>query len=150
MIKYSIRFVEQGDIPQVVKLCGKHAAFEKAEYSVAGKAKSLEKALFSRTPSLFCFIAENDTEIYGFATYMLQYSTWDATEYVYLDCLFLQEKARGFGIGEELMKRIQQEAKILGCSHIQWQTPDFNKRAIKFYKRIGAASKSKERFFLDV
>ena len=36
------------------------------------------------------------------------------------------------------------------CSHIQWQTPEFNKRAIKFYDRIGAQSKSKMRYFLDV
>lgn len=33
---------------------------------------------------------------------------------------------------------------------IQWQTPDFKARAIKFYKRIGATSKLKERFFLFI
>ncbi|MFT5917067.1 MAG: hypothetical protein ACI81T_003581, partial [Bacteroidia bacterium] len=49
-----------------------------------------------------------------------------------------------------LIRRIQSEAKKLNCSLIQWQTPDFNTRAMKFYKRIGASSKSKERFFLEV
>jgi GNAT superfamily N-acetyltransferase len=81
---------------------------------------------------------------------MKQYATWDAAYYVYMDCLFLTEDARGKGVGEELINRIKLEANALDCTHIQWQTPDFNERAIKFYNRIGATSKSKERFFLDV
>lgn len=48
------------------------------------------------------------------------------------------------------MDKIKEEAQKLGCAMIQWQTPEFNKRAIKFYKRIGAVGKSKERFFLNV
>ena len=60
------------------------------------------------------------------------------------------EAARGFGIGEKLVNRMKLETQKLGCDLIQWQTPDFNERAIKFYKRIGATSKSKERFYLNV
>ena len=61
----------------------------------------------------------------------------------------MTEKARGFGTGEKLIDEIKAEARKLECDHIQWQTPDFNIRAIKFYDRIGATSKSKERYFLD-
>ena len=67
-----------------------------------------------------------------------------------MDCLFMTEKARGLGLGEELVSRIKLEGSKLGCNHIQWQTPDFNTRAMKFYYRIGAKSKSKERFYLDI
>ena len=80
---------------------------------------------------------------------MKQFSTWDAQYYVYMDCLFMQEAARGFGIGEKLVNKMKEESRKSGCDLIQWQTPEFNERAIKFYKRIGAASKSKERFYLD-
>ena len=45
---------------------------------------------------------------------------------------------------------ILKEAQKLECVLIQWQTPDFNKRAMKFYNRIGAKSKNKERFFLTI
>lgn len=81
---------------------------------------------------------------------MKQFSTWDANNYVYMDCLFLSDKSRGFGIGEKLIQRIKEEAANLDCSLIQWQTPDFNKRAMKFYDRIGAKSKSKKRYFLKI
>jgi GNAT superfamily N-acetyltransferase len=81
---------------------------------------------------------------------MKQFSTWDSKCYIYMDCLFLTEKSRGFGLGEDLIERIKVEGKKLKCNHIQWQTPDFNKRAIKFYERIRGISKSKERYFLKV
>lgn len=47
-------------------------------------------------------------------------------------------------IGEDLMIAIKQEARRLNCFLIQWQTPDFNIRAMKFYDRIGAKCKAKE------
>ncbi len=81
---------------------------------------------------------------------MKQFSTWDAEHYIYMDCLFLNENWRGFSLGEKLVDIIKEEARKLGCSLIQWQTPDFNIRAIKFYNRIGATYKTKERFFLKL
>ena len=81
---------------------------------------------------------------------MKQFSTWDANFYIYMDCLFLTEESRGYGIGEKMMNVIKEEAEKLNCNLIQWQTPDFNTRAIKFYDRIGGISKTKERYFLKV
>ena len=81
---------------------------------------------------------------------MKQFSTWDSDFYIYMDCLFLMEESRGFGIGEKLIAKIKQEGQNIKCNHIQWQTPDFNVRAIKFYNRTGAMSKTKKRFFLEI
>lgn len=38
-------------------------------------------------------------------------------------------------------------AKELNLSEIQWQTPNENIDAIRFYKKIGAQDKNKKRFF---
>ena len=110
----------------------------------------LSKDLFSTNPKLYCLVVEKNNKLIGYATYTIQYATWDACEYIYMDCLFMNADARGFGLGEKLVRRIQEEGRKLGCKLIQWQTPDFNVRAIKFYKRIGATSKEKERFFLEI
>jgi GNAT superfamily N-acetyltransferase len=67
-----------------------------------------------------------------------------------MDCLYLIDSCRGIGIGKLLFDRIKEESKKLDIKEIQWQTPNFNTRAIKFYDRTGAHSKSKERYFLDV
>ena len=143
-----IRFVEKSDIDDLIRLCELHAIYEKSDFDSTNKSEQLSEHLFSEKPNLFCLVVEHLDTIIGYATYMRQFSTWDSDFYIYMDCLFLSEKSRGFGLGEKLINRIKQEGKKLQCNHIQWQTPEFNKRAMKFYKRIGAESKTKERYFL--
>ncbi|MCZ4408162.1 GNAT family N-acetyltransferase [Cryomorphaceae bacterium 1068] len=145
-----IRFAQKKDLPNLIDLCTLHASFEKAEYEANGKKKLLDKYLFSNNPSLFCLVVEDESQLIGYATYMKQFSTWDACHYIYMDCLFLTEESRGYGLGEKLIERIKKETQQLGCKLIQWQTPVFNTRAMKFYERIGAFGKSKERYFLKV
>lgn len=138
------------DIAQLVQLCAAHAAFEQASYDYTGKEGSLSRDLFSPSPKLHCLVAVAGEKLIGYATFMVQYATWTASEYIYMDCLFVDEYARGNGLGEQLIDHIKQCGSDMGCSLIQWQTPDFNTRAMKFYKRIGATSLSKERFFLNI
>ena len=145
-----IRFAQNKDLEELVHLCNLHAIFEKADYDTEQKDELLSKHLFSDNPTLFCLVVEKANSLSGYATYMKQFSTWDADYYIYMDCLFITEEARGFGIGEKLIDRIKEEARKLDCSLIQWQTPIFNKRAMKFYERIGGLGKSKERYFLEI
>ena len=145
-----IRFAERKDINQIIALCSLHATHEKVPYNIEGKAECLKEDIFSPTPKLYCLVVENQGVLLGYATYMRQYATWDACEYIYMDCLFIKEFVRGYGLGEKLVNKIKQEGKKLRCDLIQWQTPDFNIRAMKFYRRIGAISKSKERFFFPI
>lgn len=143
----SIRFVKPRDLDELIVLCKQHAEYENSDYEVTGKKESLSKNLFSEAPSLYCLVVELDAHIIGYATFMKQFSTWDSDYYLYMDCLFLNELSRGAGLGEQLMNRIKGEAITLGCDLIQWQTPDFNEGAIRFYNRVGAKSKAKQRFF---
>jgi ribosomal protein S18 acetylase RimI-like enzyme len=154
-----IRPARLGDIEEIIRLCGEHAEYEKASYSAEGKAEKLAGFLFGEQPRLFCLIAEKivekqdakkTREIVGYATYMQEFSTWDAGLFIHMDCLFLRPEARSAGIGEKLVHVIVEHAQTLGCEQIQWQTPEWNERAIKFDYRIGATSKPKLRMYLDV
>lgn len=149
-MNYTIRKARPSDIDDIIRLCGEHAAYEKASYSPEGKAAPLSHHLFGDHPRLFCLIAETPAGIVGYATYMLEFATWDAAFYVHMDCLFLREEARGYGIGEALVDQIKTAAREKHCSHMQWQTPVFNERAIRFYHRIGASSKKKLRLYLNL
>ncbi|WP_338356185.1 GNAT family N-acetyltransferase [Yeosuana marina] len=145
-----IRFVEISDLEDLVRLCEQHAHFERSDYNPKNKKQKLGEHLFSDTPSLYCLVVERLGQLIGFTTFMKQFSTWDSDFYLYMDCLFLTEESRGYGIGKQLLDKIKKEAIRNQCGQIQWQTPNFNKRAIKFYNRIGAISKKKERFFIRV
>ncbi|KIA97742.1 GCN5 family acetyltransferase [Flavobacterium sp. KMS] len=148
-MEFIIRDCNTNDLPKLVDLCQKHAEYEKATYNTEGKEDKLKIALFAESPKLYCLIVELNAAIIGYATYTFDYSTWDAADFMYLDCLYLEDSARGFGIGEAIIEKLKQIAINKNCINIQWQTPTFNTRAIKFYNRIGANGKDKVRFFLD-
>jgi ribosomal protein S18 acetylase RimI-like enzyme len=150
-MNYKIRYAIPNDVCEIVRLCSEHAEFEQAEFSSANKAEKLAKALFSANPHLFCLVVESsDGEILGYATFTKEFSTWDANFYIHLDCLFLSPPTRNLGIGEKIINKVRDFALKYGCFQIQWQTPVFNERAIKFYKRIGAKDKAKVRFYLNL
>lgn len=148
-MEYLIRECTEKDIPELVELCGKHSEFEHTIYDPTGKEYSLEKALFSESPKLFCFVIESQNILQGYFTYTFDFSTWDAQPFLYLDCLYLEPEFRGHRIGEVVFEKLKEIAKQNGCVIIQWQTPIFNERAIKFYNRIGATGKEKVRFFIN-
>lgn len=147
---YLISDCNLDDIPAVVDLCQKHADYEKASFDPIGKEQKLRDALFGKRPQLFCLVVEIDGAVVGYASYTFDFSTWDAVTFMYMDCLYLEEKARGFGIGEALIEKLKQIATAKNCINIQWQTPEFNERAIKFYHRIGGIGKDKVRFSLNL
>lgn len=148
-MNYEVRKAMSSDIDEIIKLCGEHAEYEQSSYSPEGKAEKLTPFLFSDDPRLYCLIATSKQNILGYATYMFEFSTWDAGLYVHMDCLYLRPDARGFGIGEAFIKEIARQAKANGCKVVQWQTPVFNERAIKFYYRIGATAKEKLRLYVN-
>lgn len=147
IMDYIIRPCEEKDLPELIELCEAHAIHEKAEYNPEGKLEGLKEAIFN-TKKLNCWMVEIDGKVEGFTTYTFDFSTWDAAPFLYMDCLFLNESCRGKGIGAEIMRKIRQIAKDNKCVNIQWQTPEFNVQAIKFYVGLGSVGKQKMRFFL--
>lgn len=148
-MQYTIRPALPKDIDEIINLSAEHAEYERAEYNRSYKKEKLNSYLFSKPPRFFCLIAENESGILGYAAYMPEFSVWDAELYMHMDCLYLRPHARGFGIGEAIIKEISKDCKKHQCGIMQWHTPTFNERAIQFYNRIGATSKQKTRFYLD-
>jgi GNAT superfamily N-acetyltransferase len=143
-----IRAAVPADLPAVAELCAAHAAYEKAGPVPADLAVRLEPVLFATTPRAWCLVAERDGELIGYTTYSLEFSTWEATDYVHMDCLFIAEPHRGGGLGRRLLDTVRDAAGALGARQVQWQTPDWNADAIRFYDRAGASARSKMRYAL--
>lgn len=143
----AIRWAEERDLEQIIVLCQEHANYEKADYEIEDQYERLSGHLFGESPSLKCLVVETDGAMVGYATFMKQFSTWEASHYLYLDCLYLREAARGKGWGVEVMEKVREYATAENCQVVQWQTPAFNKAAIHFYQKIGGHATTKERFF---
>ncbi|MDH7446431.1 GNAT family N-acetyltransferase [Aquimarina sp. 2201CG14-23] len=144
-----IRLAKIEDVQQLIALCKAHASYEKADYDTLGKNELLVAHLFPNNENIKCIVVEEHNKLLGYSTILKQFSTWDANFYLYVDCLYLKEKARGKGLGRKIMNEIKKYAQQEQCN-IQWQTPLFNTNAIKFYESLGAIHKTKERFFWNI
>jgi ribosomal protein S18 acetylase RimI-like enzyme len=150
MPHYIIRDCAPGDLPQLLILCLHHAEYEQATFHSAGKEESLKTALFSDHPKLFCRVVEVNDRLVGYVSYTIDFSTWSAAPFLYMDCLYLEDEYRSRGIGTEIFNQLKATAAEKNCVNIQWQTPVFNTRAIGFYHRMGGLQKEKSRFTLPV
>lgn len=147
--KARIRPLEEEDLDILVDLCGEHAAYERASFEAEGKRENLRRLLLQKDSRAQCLLAECEGQVLGFVTFSPEVSTWDAAEYLHMDCLFLRPSARGKGLGKRLLAEVTKAAREGGYLHVQWQTPPWNESAIRFYKREGATFKEKLRFYLD-
>ena len=143
-----IRKVKENELEQLINLCELHAIYEGVNYDKRNKVEKLCKELFRNNASLICLVAVKNDELLGYTSFLKEFSTWDADNFLYMDCLYLNENSRGYGIGKMFMSEIIKYKEKLNCTHIQWQTPSSNIKAINFYKNLGAISKDKNRFFL--
>jgi GNAT superfamily N-acetyltransferase len=145
-----IRRALPADIEALVGLCKDHADFERVDYDAHGKAARLSAALFSNAPRLYAWVAGGRDALVGYASASREYSTWSAREHLHMDCLFVRSNARGAGLGSALLKTVVAVARDLGVSEIQWQTPEWNVDASRFYQQHGGIAKGKLRFTLDI
>ncbi|MFD9943514.1 GNAT family N-acetyltransferase [Nonomuraea sp. NPDC059023] len=147
-----VRPAVPADLPRVAELATEHTAYEKAPPPPPDLAGRLSALLFgAAVPRLRCLVAETPSgEVVGYATCAAEVSTWAGSEYLHMDCLFLNEASRGHGLGRLLMAAVVELARELGLPYVQWQTPVWNEGAIRFYDRLGARSLEKHRYTLDV
>ncbi len=57
---------------------------------------------------------------------------------LYLEDLFVRPEERGRGGGKALLKALARIAVARGCGRMEWAVLDWNRPAIRFYKRLGA------------
>jgi len=150
MQDYIIRPVKENDLGELLLLISEHADFERVPSDPAPNKGKLMKALFDPPVKLNCWVVEQQGKLTGYASFTFDFSTWDAADFMYMDCLYLREGSRGNGIGAAIIKKLYQVARERNCINIQWQTPAFNEPAIRFYHKNHAVSKSKVRFYLKV
>ena len=62
----------------------------------------------------------------------------DKTIQLLLKELFVRKEFRSKGVGELLMQRVLDEARLRGCYRVDWNVRNWNIKGIDFYKKLGA------------
>jgi GNAT superfamily N-acetyltransferase len=138
------------DVPRLLPLCIEHAAFERLPHGLDGRSATLAAALDATPPRLHAWLAYSGERAVGYATATVDFSTLAGAPYLHMDCLYVREGWRGRAIGQRLHRALRAFAVDGGCQAMQWQTPEWNEAAARFYLRLGARETLKRRYVLPL
>jgi ribosomal protein S18 acetylase RimI-like enzyme len=128
-----IRAAKSGDEQAIFSLIKELALYEKAPEQVSNSAEQLSQDLFK---SFICeaIVAEENTEIAGFALFYTAYSTWKG-KILYLEDFYVKENHRNKGIGNMLFEKVVEIAKDKKVKRMDWQVLEWNALALGFYEK---------------
>lgn len=133
-----IRSATANDAGVILGLIRGLAEYERLTHLVVATEETLRRTLFSEPPAAEVLLAFLEKEAVGFALFFQNYSTFLARPGLYLEDLFVKPHARGRGIGFALLQRLATIALERGYGRMEWSVLDWNKPAIRFYKKLGA------------
>jgi len=127
-----------GDLPDILRMIVALARYEREEDKVEATVETLRATLFGPQPRVFAHVALLDGAAVGLAVWFFNYSTWTGKPGVYLEDLFVDDAARGAGVGRALFRALASEVRAAGGARIDWGVLDWNDPAMAFYRAIGA------------
>ena len=75
-------------------------------------------------------------EVLGFTHFCPQRNPLRAGRLMYLHDLYVLPEARGLGVGESLIRAVEEIARAEGCFRLRWATREDNAPARKLYDRL--------------
>ncbi len=76
----------------------------------------------------------------GLAHWVYHRSTWTTGDYCYLQDLFVESGARGFGVGRSLIEHVTADARHRRAPRVYWSTHETNDDARHLYDSIADRS----------
>jgi GNAT superfamily N-acetyltransferase len=134
----SFRTAVASDAATIVRLIRELAAYEDLLDRVRITEADVLRDGFGAQLCFECLLAEVGGEAVGIAIHRPSYSTFDGRPGLYVEDLFVAERARGLGIGRLLMARLAALAQTRGCSRMSLAVLPWNP-ARAFYHRLGFA-----------
>ena len=132
-----IRPLAETDRTEWESLWAGYLDFYKADVSAAQTAITWSR-MMDPDHAIGCFVAMDQARgaMVGFSTYFSHPSTWNPTDDLYLEDLYVDPGVRGGGIGEKLILNLRAYGKAQGYARLYWHTNDDNHRARGLYDKV--------------
>ena len=134
----SIRRGTPRDAPTILRLIRGLAEYERLAHQMEATAARIRRHGFGRRPYFETLICRRGGKPVGFALYFYTYSTFLGRPSLYLEDLFVLPDERGHGAGKALLRALARIAVDRGCGRMEWTVLDWNRPAIRFYRRLDA------------
>ncbi len=143
MTAVRIRPAHPDDAAAILRLVRELARFEQAEDRVRATVADLVRDGWGEPRRFEALVAELDDAggaagPAGFALYFHTYSTWEGRPGLFIEDLYVAERARGLGIGRRLVAACAAVALARNCRRMELNVLHWNP-ARDFYHRLGLA-----------
>ena len=119
MSEQHIRAATEADIPDILRLVRALAIYEHEPVETVRMSEAdLRQYGFGPRPYFEVLLADHDGRAVGFALFFHNFSTWQGRPSIYVEDLFVEERARGLGLGRRLIAEIARIAKARDCRRI--------------------------------
>jgi GNAT superfamily N-acetyltransferase len=136
--EFHIRSATAADVPVILRFIRKLAGYERLSHEVVASETILRKTLFGRHRHAEVAIGYLDDQPVGFVLFFHNYSTFLGRPGIYIEDLFVDEFFRRRGFGGALLRYVAMLAKERRCGRLEWSVLNWNRPAIKFYRKLGA------------
>jgi len=136
--RVAIREAVAEDVPGLLGLVRELAEYERLEDQLRASETQLRDGLFGARPAAEALIAELGGELAGYALFFPTFSSFLASEGIWLEDLFVRPSHRRAGVGRALLAAVAARVRERGGERLEWAALDWNELALGFYRGIGA------------
>lgn len=135
--EFRIRPAKESECGIILGFIKELAEYEKLLHEVQATEEMILENIFRKRIAEVVFAELNGRPV-GFALFFHNFSTFIGKPGIYLEDLYVKPEYRGKGCGKKLLIYLAKLAKVRGCGRFEWAVLDWNKKAISFYKSLGA------------
>lgn len=145
-----LRDAVPADIPVLLRLTRALADHEGQPERVTATEDDLRRAFFGAPPVAWALLVERDGVPLGYAAWTFRFRMYSGRSLMHATTVFVEEAARGQGIGRAIFADLARRALAAGCDRLEWGVKDDNVAAVAFYDRLGAGTAiGHQRCYLD-
>lgn len=115
----TLRKARAEDCDAMLRMIQDLAEFQGVGDRIHVSASELRRAGFGDAPQFEAIVAEERGKAVGLAMFQTHYTIWDGSTSLQITDLFVDEQARGSGVGFRLVQEVARTARDRGCTGLQ-------------------------------
>ncbi|MEG3617443.1 GNAT family N-acetyltransferase [Magnetovibrio sp. PR-2] len=132
----SVRDFQEQDYARWLELGEGYLSFYETKLPQEVTDETWRRVLDPGRKDMFGLVAEKDGDVIGFTICVVHPGTWTMNDICYLEDLYVDEAARGQGIGRALIEAVYAKAQELNHHRVYWRTKADNKAARDLYEKV--------------
>lgn len=133
-----VRKANAKDVSLILSFIKELAEFELLLHEVTATEEILAKNLFGPKAYSEVLICEINSAPVAIALFFHNFSTFKGKPGLYLEDIYVKPEFRKQRIGSDFFNILAKIAKERDCGRFEWSVLNWNQKAIKFYKKMGA------------